>query len=57
MRDKLLSMPANPTAAIYVRDSEGTQWEVRRMSHSTWHAKAGQRTIIGILEIVAEVLS
>ena len=57
MRDKLLSMPPNPTVAIYVRDAAGVQWEVRRVSFSTWQIKAGWRDIMGSLEYVTEVLS
>ena len=57
MRDKLLSMPPNPSVAIYVRDSEGTQWEVRRVSHTTWQIKAGWRDIMGSLDYVTEVLA
>ena len=57
MRDKLLSMPPNPSVAIYVRDAAGVQWEVRRWSVSTWQAKAGARTVTGILDVVAKVLS
>jgi len=57
MRDKLLSMPPNPTAAIYVRDAAGVRWEVRRFSVSTWQIKAGWGDIIGGIDHVLGVLS
>jgi hypothetical protein len=57
MKEKLLSMPANPTAAVFIRDSEGTRWEVRRVSLSTWQIIAGWRDIIASLDYVTEVLS